>query len=254
MMKRFFQRLRVKKELSAASLQADNIPKHIAIIMDGNGRWANRLGLPRVAGHHSGMKNVKKITIAANQIGVQVLTLYAFSTENWKRPKEEVDYLLRLPHEFFIKEIDELMRENVKVIMTGYKEDLPEHTLQPIEQAIERTKHNTGLILNFAINYGSRKEMIEGIKDLHLDIVSGRLNIQDLDDETYEQYLLTDQLPELDLLIRTSGEYRLSNFMLWQIAYTELWFTEVYWPDFKEHHLYAAILEYQKRIRRYGGI
>lgn len=253
-MKQFIRRLRSKRELSATSVQGDNIPKHIAIIMDGNGRWANRLGLPRVAGHHSGMKNVKKITIAANNIGVDVLTLYAFSTENWKRPKEEVDYLLRLPNEFFFREIDELMKENVKVMMTGYKEDLPEHTLQPIEQAIERTKHNTGLILNFAINYGSRKEMLEGIKQLQCDITSGRLNIQDLDDKVYEHYLLTHHLPDLDLLIRTSGEYRLSNFMLWQLAYTELWFTEVCWPDFREHHLYAAVLEYQKRIRRYGGI
>lgn len=242
------------KQLTANSIQLDNIPKHIAIIMDGNGRWANRMGLPRAAGHHSGMKNVKKITIAANNIGVEVLTLYAFSTENWKRPKEEVDYIMKLPNEFIFKEIDELMERNVKIKMTGYKENLPEHTLKPIEEAIDRTKNNSGLILNFALNYGSRKEMIDAFKAMHADVQGGRLHLNDVNEATFQSYLLTDDLPELDLLIRTSGEYRLSNFMLWQLAYTELWFTEVYWPDFKEHHLYSAIQQYQKRHRRYGGI
>lgn len=243
-----------KKKVTANAILHGNIPQHVAIIMDGNGRWANRVGLPRAAGHHSGMKNVKTITIAADQIGIKVLTLYAFSTENWKRPKEEVDYIMKLPHEFIIKEIDELMRQNVKIKMTGYKDKLPEHTVQPIEEALERTQNNTGLILNFALNYGSRKEILEGFKGMHADIQSGKLHIDDVDEATFQRYLLTADLPELDLLIRTSGEYRLSNFMLWQLAYTELWFTDVYWPDFKEHHLYAAIKQYQQRVRRYGGI
>jgi undecaprenyl diphosphate synthase len=254
MLKQILQWFNKEKKDSIHSIQSENIPEHIAIIMDGNGRWAKRLGLPRAAGHHSGMKNVKKIAIAANNIGVKVLTLYAFSTENWKRPKEEIDYLMKLPEEFFVKEIDHLMKENVKIRMMGYKENLPEHTLKPIENAIEKTKHNTGLILNFAMNYGSRKEMLDGFKNMVDDIHSGKLKTEDITENAYPQYLLSHSLPDPDLLIRTSGEFRISNFMLWQLAYTELWFTDVYWPDFKEHHLYSAIFEYQKRIRRYGGI
>lgn len=254
MMKQILQWFTKTKKVSNQSIQPENIPDHIAIIMDGNGRWAKRLGLPRAAGHHSGMKNVKNIAIAANNIGVKILTLYAFSTENWKRPKEEIDYLMKLPEEFFIREIDHLMKENVRIKMMGYKEDLPDHTLKPIENAIEKTKHNSGLILNFAMNYGSRKEMLEGFKTMAIDINSGKLNPNDISDSVYHQYLLSHSLPDPDLLIRTSGEYRISNFMLWQLAYAELWFTNVYWPDFKEHHLYSAIIEYQRRIRRYGGI
>src|SRR5690554_2739468 len=170
--------------------------------MDGNGRWAKRLGLPRAAGHHSGMKNVKRITIAANDMGVKVLTLYAFSTENWKRPKEEVDYLMKLPEEFFVKEIDQLVNENVRIRMMGYKDNLPEYTLKPIEDAIEKTKHNTGLILNFAMNYGSRTEMLQGFKDMIRDIEAGKLDASDITEPIYDQYLLSNSLPDPDLLIR----------------------------------------------------
>lgn len=238
----------------ASQLSSDNIPNHVAVIMDGNGRWAQKRGLPRVAGHHSGMKNVKKITMAANNIGIQVLTLYAFSTENWKRPKEEVEYLMKLPLEFFPKEIDELIANNVQIRMTGWKEGLPDYTLKAIQDAIDQTKHNTGLILNFALNYGSRKEMLSGIQRLVQDAKDQKVNAQEIDEALFSKYLLTDPLPDPDLLIRTSGELRISNFMLWQLAYSELWFTELCWPEFTEEHFYEAIVEYQRRARRYGGL
>jgi undecaprenyl diphosphate synthase len=253
MLKRIFGWFTGNKE-EVPAISSDNIPEHIAIIMDGNGRWAKRHGLPRAAGHHAGMKNVKKVVMAADELGVKVLTLYAFSTENWKRPKEEVDYLMKLPQEFFVKEMDELVAKNVRISMMGYKENMPAHALQPIEEAIEKTRNNTGLILNFALNYGSRKEMLQGCKAMLNDIHGGQLEAAEISESVFERYLLSSALPDPDLLIRTSGEYRISNFMLWQLAYTELWFTEIYWPDFKQQHLYAAIEEYQKRIRRYGGL
>ncbi|WP_248926339.1 isoprenyl transferase [Paenibacillus hamazuiensis] len=241
-------------ENTVPELDTDNIPNHVAVIMDGNGRWAQKRGLPRVAGHHSGMKNVKKITMAANEIGVKVLTLYAFSTENWKRPREEVDYLMKLPLEFFPKEIDELIQNNVQIRMTGWEEGLPEYTLKAVRDAIELTRNNTGLILNFALNYGSRKEMLLGMKKMMEDIGQGRLSMNDVDDQAFSRYLLTSDLPDPDLMIRTSGELRISNFMLWQLAYSELWFTDAFWPEFTENHFFEAIKEYQRRARRYGGL
>ncbi|GAA4871829.1 isoprenyl transferase [Paenibacillus vulneris] len=235
-------------------IDADNIPNHVAVIMDGNGRWAQKRGLPRIAGHHSGMKNVKKITMAANAIGINVLTMYAFSTENWKRPKEEVEYLMKLPLEFFPKEIDELIANNVQIRMTGWQEGLPNYTLEAIQKAIEQTKNNTGLILNFALNYGSRREMLSGVKKLAEDVASGKVTLDEVDESKFGQYLLTYPLPDPDLLIRTSGELRISNFLMWQLAYSELWFTDLCWPDFTERHFYEAIQEYQRRARRYGGL
>ncbi|MED4602716.1 isoprenyl transferase [Paenibacillus validus] len=241
-------------EEAASALDSDNIPNHVAVIMDGNGRWAQKRGLPRVAGHHSGMKNVKKITMAANHIGVKVLTMYAFSTENWKRPKEEVEYLMKLPLEFFPKEIEELIANNVRIRMTGWPEGLPDYTLKTVQDAIDKTKHNTGLILNFALNYGSRKEMLSGIQRLAQDAKDGKVNPAEINEHLFSRYLLTDPLPDPDLLIRTSGELRISNFMLWQLAYSELWFTDLCWPEFTEPHFYEAIQEYQRRARRYGGL
>ncbi|TXK81943.1 isoprenyl transferase [Paenibacillus sp. N3.4] len=239
---------------NSPQIDLDKVPAHIGIIMDGNGRWAKQRGLPRVAGHHSGMKNVKKITMAANDLGVKVLTMYAFSTENWKRPKDEVDFLMKLPQEFFPKEIEELIQNNVRIRMTGWKEGLPDYTLKAIEGAIERTKNNTGLILNFALNYGSRKEIMMGVQEMIRDVQAGKLQTEELDEAIFSSYMLTSELPDPDLLIRTSGELRLSNFLLWQLAYSELWFTEAYWPEFTETLFLEAIAEYQRRARRYGGI
>jgi undecaprenyl diphosphate synthase len=230
------------------------IPSHIAIIMDGNGRWAKRRALPRVAGHHEGMKVVRKITKVANQLDVKVLTLYAFSTENWKRPKPEVDYLMKLPEEFLGTFLPELIEENVKVQMMGYKEGLPSHTMSAVDKAIHDTKDNNGLILNFALNYGSRAEIIEAVKGVLNDYRSGILNGNDITEEEFAKHLMTKDLPDPDLLIRTSGEIRLSNFMLWQLAYTEFWFTDVLWPDFTENHLLEAIEVFQNRQRRFGGV
>lgn len=235
-------------------IQELQIPSHIAIIMDGNGRWAKKRALPRIAGHHEGMKVVRKITRLANEVGVKALTLYAFSTENWKRPKMEVDYLMKLPEEFLGSFLPELVEENVKVIMMGDKEMLPTHTRSAIEKAMEDTKENTGLILNFALNYGSRYEIIEGIKEVLKDCKNGIINENELNEDIFSSYLMTNGLSDPDLLIRTSGEIRLSNFMLWQLAYTEFWFTDVLWPDFSEDHFIEAIEVFQNRQRRFGGV
>ncbi|YCA13448.1 isoprenyl transferase [Bacillus sp. AK128] len=230
------------------------IPKHIAIIMDGNGRWANKRALPRIAGHHEGMKVVRKITKTANALGVNVLTLYAFSTENWKRPKQEVEYLMKLPEEFLGTFLPELVEKNVRVQMMGNHEEIPLHTRNAIERAMEETKHNTGLILNFALNYGSRDEITKAVKQISADVMAGTISETEINDTLISQYLMTSQIGDPDLLIRTSGEHRLSNFMLWQLAYTEFWFTDVLWPDFTEQELINAIQEFQRRSRRYGGV
>lgn len=235
-------------------LNPDAVPAHIAIIMDGNGRWAKRRGLPRIAGHHAGMKAVKRATIAANDMGVKVLTLYAFSTENWKRPRDEVDFLMKLPQEFLSLELEELIEKNVQVRLTGWKEGLPPHTLEAVETAIEQTRDNDGLILNFALNYGSRHEIVEAVRSIAGQVKSGELTEEDITESLIADRLLTRELPDPDLIIRTSGEIRISNFLLWQMAYSELWFTDIYWPEFSGQHLIQAVSEYQRRARRYGGL
>lgn len=230
-----------------------NIPNHVAIIMDGNGRWAKRRGLPRIAGHRAGMKAVKVVTRAADEWGVKVLTLYAFSTENWKRPKDEVDYLMKLPQDFLETELDELVEKNVQIRLLGSEEGLPQHTLKALREAKEKTKENTGLILNFALNYGSRTEIIEMVKEVAHKVQKNELLYEQINEDIVNQCLQTKGLADPDLLIRTK-ELRLSNFMLWQLAYTELWFTDIFWPDFTRIHFEEAIVEYQRRVRRYGSI
>ncbi|MFD2443554.1 isoprenyl transferase [Bacillus sp. CGMCC 1.16607] len=237
-----------------ANIRKHSIPSHIAIIMDGNGRWAKKRALPRVAGHHEGMKVVRKITKLANELGVEALTLYAFSTENWKRPKSEVEYLMKLPEEFLGTFLPELIEENVQVKMIGNKNQLPSFTLRAIDKAMEDTKENTGLILNFALNYGSRLEIIEAVQNVLKDCKSGIINESEITEEVFSSYLMTSNLKDPDLLIRTSGEIRLSNFMLWQLAYSEFWFTDTLWPDFKEENLLDAIEAFQNRQRRFGGV
>lgn len=232
----------------------DAVPNHVAIIMDGNGRWAKRRGLPRIAGHRAGMQMVKEITTAADDIGVKVLTLYAFSTENWKRPVEEVDFLMRLPEEYLRLELETLIKRNCRIRIIGSTDQLPASTRQAVLDAEVRTKDNQGLILNLALNYGSRLEIVNAIKKIAADVESGQLNIDDIDENTVNEAMLTHGLPDPDLMIRTSGEVRLSNFLLWQSAYTELWFTDVFWPDFKRENFYEAIRAYQGRGRRFGGL
>ncbi|MBH0160951.1 isoprenyl transferase [Fictibacillus sp. 26RED30] len=243
-----------KKSPENHKFKEENIPKHVAIIMDGNGRWARKRAMPRIAGHHEGMKTVRKIVKEANKIGIEVLTLYAFSTENWKRPREEVDFLMKLPGEFLNTFLPDLIKENVQVRIMGKKELLPLHTVKAVDEAINKTKNNTGLILNFALNYGSRDEITAAVKALASEVKQGRLEPSDIDDSMIEQHLMTHDLKDPDLLIRTSGEVRLSNFMLWQLAYSEFWFTEVLWPDFSEEHLREAVSQFAGRGRRYGGV
>lgn len=230
------------------------IPRHVAIIMDGNGRWAKKRSLPRIAGHHEGMKTVRKITREADRLGIKVLTLYAFSTENWKRPKPEVEFLMRLPEEFLGTYLPELVERNVRVRMIGDHEHLPPHTRRAITRAMEATADNDGLILNFAMNYGSRAEITEAVRSIAKAVAENRMKADEIDESMITGALMTAELPEPDLLIRTSGEVRLSNFMLWQLAYTEFWFTDTLWPDFDENRLQEAIAVYQARNRRYGGV
>ncbi|MBU9714520.1 isoprenyl transferase [Evansella tamaricis] len=232
----------------------ENIPHHVAIIMDGNGRWAKNRGLPRIAGHREGMNVIRKIVEKSNEVGIKVLTLYAFSTENWKRPKNEVDFLMRLPELFLGRELPKLMEENVVVRLTGSKENLPQHTIRAVEKAVDETKNNDGLILNFALNYGSRSEIIQAVKKMYQVLEEQSLSKDAITEEMLSDYLMTSDIRDPDLLIRTSGEIRLSNFMLWQLAYAEFWFTDVLWPDFTEEHFMEAVQVYQKRARRYGGV
>lgn len=244
----------IDEKILIESIKKGEIPRHIAIIMDGNGRWAKKRSLPRMAGHHEGMKVVRKITSLANVLGVQVLTLYAFSTENWKRPKTEVDYLMKLPEQFLGTFLPELVEKNVRVQIVGDHTKLPEHTLRAVQKAIEDTKENTGLILNFALNYGSRAEIITAVQEIAKKYKDGMIAIEDINEDFFSNHLMTGELDDPDLLIRTSGELRLSNFLLWQLAYTEFWFTDVLWPDFNEQHFLSAIRDYQQRGRRFGGV
>ncbi|WP_153731309.1 isoprenyl transferase [Sporosarcina obsidiansis] len=230
------------------------IPNHVAIIMDGNGRWAKQRKMPRIAGHHEGMKTVRQITNFANELGVKALTLYAFSTENWKRPKIEIDFLMNLPGEFLNTYLPELMEKGIKVEMIGNMDALPAHTRKAIIKAIETTKDNQGLILNFAMNYGSRLELVHVMKELAKEVSEGTLEINSINENLIDSKLMTAHLPEPDLLIRTSGEVRLSNFMLWQLAYAEFIFTNVLWPDFNEECFMQAIEDFQNRDRRFGSL
>ncbi|WP_042223743.1 isoprenyl transferase [Oceanobacillus manasiensis] len=232
----------------------ENVPNHVAIIMDGNGRWAKKRSLPRIAGHKEGVSAVMKVVRAASNYNVKVLTLYAFSTENWKRPKSEIDFLMKLPKEFLHIYLPELMEKNVRIETIGDFDALPAHTKKAVQYAKDKTKNNDGLLLNFALNYGSRYEIMQAIKRIMTDIDCSKISLDTLDEKAFSDYLYTQGLSDPDLLIRTSGEQRLSNFLLWQLAYTEFWFTDVLWPDFSEAVFVEALNDYQQRKRRYGGI
>lgn len=232
----------------------DHTPDHIAIIMDGNGRWAGKRGMPRVAGHKEGLSAVLKIVKAAVKCKVKVLTLYTFSTENWKRPKPEIDFILRLPKEFLHIYLPDLISNNVRIEAIGDMENLPAYTREAVQFAIDRTRDNDGLQLNFALNYGSRREILNAMKEMFTDINDAKLSMDEVDEQQFSGYLNTAGMSDPDLLIRTGGEKRLSNFLLWQLAYTEFWFTDVLWPDFSEKDFLHALEEYRQRKRRYGGI
>ena len=235
-------------------LKKGKLPEHIAIIMDGNGRWARKRGLPRIAGHTAGVKTVKRVVRAAGEIGLKFLTLYTFSAENWKRPREEVSAIMKLLEQTTRREIDELDKNNVRLITTGRIEELSPRRRAILEKAIQKTKENTGLTLNLALSYSGRIEILDAIKGIAQHVRDNRIRLEDIDENLFSQYLYTKELPDPDLLIRTSGEMRISNFLLWQTSYTELYVTEVLWPDFSVGDFYRAILDYQERERRFGKL
>ncbi len=229
------------------------IPTHIAIIMDGNGRWATERGLPKIMGHHAGAESVQRIVKAAAELGIKVLSLYTFSTENWKRPPEEVDALFRLLDEYLNKEAQSMSRNNIRFSVVGRIEGLPFFLRDKIVKVINMTASNTGMVLNLAINYGGRTEIIDAVRKIVEDVKSGLLTVDEIDEMTISRYLYTRGLPDPDLLIRTSGEFRLSNFLLWQVSYSEIYITNKYWPDFDGDDLKNAVIEYGRRERRFGG-
>ena len=231
-----------------------SIPVHIAIIMDGNGRWARKRGLPRAAGHKRGVDTVREITEACAQIGVKYLTLYTFSTENWNRPKDEVSTLMRLLLRSVKDRCSELMENDIKLTTIGDVKSLPFEVQKELNEAKEKTKNNKRMNLNLALSYSGRWEMLEAIKKISNDVARGELQEKDINEKCISSYLTTKNIPDPDLLIRTSGEFRVSNFLLWQIAYTEFYISDLYWPEFKRKHLYEAIKNYQSRERRFGKV
>lgn len=237
-----------------SKIDMNNLPKHIAIIMDGNGRWAKSRFLPRNFGHQEGMERVIDVVENCSSLGIKYLTLYAFSTENWKRPTEEVAGLMNILVIYIRRELNKLHNNNIKLNILGDISKLPEKPRLEVERAIVKTKDNTKMVLNIALNYGGRDEIIHGINELLKEVKMGKMNIDSITTEDFSNYLYTRGQPDPDLLIRPSGELRISNFMLYQMAYSEFWFSNVLWPDFKEKNLYTAIIEYQKRNRRFGGI
>ena len=233
-------------------IDTTNLPKHLSIIMDGNGRWAKQKGLLRAMGHENGTKSVKATIEACAKLGIEFLTLYAFSTENWNRPKLEVETLMKLLVNSLKKELQTLKDNNIKLNAIGNLEKLPKSAQKELLDVIEATKDNSRMTLTLALSYGSREEIVNAVRNISHKVKNNIISIDTIDDSIINEHLYTQNLPDVDLLIRTSGEHRISNFLLWQIAYAELYFTDVLWPDFKEHHLYEAIISYQKRERRFG--
>jgi len=235
-------------------IDPNNLPQHIAVIMDGNGRWAQKKGAARIFGHQSAVKSVREVTEGCAELGVPYLTLYAFSTENWSRPKLEVDGLMRLLVSSLKKELDTLLENNVKLMALGDLSNLPAVCQDELKEAMDRTKHNTRLQLNLALSYSGRWEIMQAVHKIADDLQQGSITKEQINEEMFAGYLQTHSIPDPELLIRTSGEQRISNFLLWQIAYTELFMTDVLWPDFRKTNLYEAILAFQSRERRFGKI
>lgn len=235
-------------------LDQNKIPQHIAIILDGNGRWAKKRLQPRVMGHRKGAFNLKDITIAADKIGIKYLTVFCFSTENWKRPKDEVNFLMTMPLKYYKKYKQKLFDSNIRIKVIGRRDRISESFLKCIEELEENTATHTGITLTLCIDYGSQYEIAEAMKFIANEVKEGLITIDDINEELISKHLYTKDLPQLDLLIRTSGELRISNYLLWQIAYSELYFTDVLWPDFNELELKKAILSFQSRNRRFGGL
>jgi undecaprenyl diphosphate synthase len=235
-----------------SQINTDNLPNHIAIIMDGNGRWAQLKGKPRVFGHKNGVTSVKDVIEGCREIGVNYLTLYAFSTENWNRPKLEVKTLMALLVSSLRKELNTLVKNNIKLNTIGNIENLPEKAQSELAEVVEKTKNNTSLTLTLALSYGSREEIVNVIRNISKKVVNNQISVEEINENIINNHLYTFSLPDVDLLIRTSGEKRISNFLLWQIAYAELYFTDTLWPDFRKENLFNAIINYQQRERRFG--
>jgi len=232
--------------------QSGALPRHVAVIMDGNGRWARERGLPRVAGHREGVSSVREIVRSCGQLGIEYLTLYAFSTENWKRPSTEVSVLMNLLLHYLRSEVEELDRNNVRLHAIGNLNALPKPVQRQLYRSIERLSGNSGLTLTLALSYSGRWDVLRAVQTLALDVRRGKLSPEDITEETFRTYLTTADLPDPDVLIRTSGEMRLSNFLLWEMAYAEIHIAPVFWPDFRREHLYAALVDYLTRERRFG--
>ena len=233
-------------------IQQDRIPRHIAIIMDGNGRWAKRQGMARMFGHRQGVETVHRITEAAAELGIEYLTLYAFSTENWNRPESEVLGLMEILSSALKNNISKIMKNNVRLVMIGDRSRLSELTIKNMEEAEDMTKDNTGLTLILAISYSSRWEIVDAVKQIAHKVKIGEICAEEIDERIFSDHLTTRNVPDPDLLIRTSGELRISNFLMWQLSYSELYFTDICWPEFKKEEFYQAILDYQMRERRFG--
>jgi len=237
-----------------SSHDKEKIPSHLAIIMDGNGRWAKRRGLPRVEGHRVGMEKIKDMVDICRKKGVKVLTLYAFSKQNWNRPRREVEFLMRRFEDYLDREGENLVKENIRFRVIGRIEELPLSLRKKIEKTMKMTEKNRGFFLNLAINYGGQEEIVDAVRKLLMMVKEGKISPQDIEVDLFKKYLYTEDLPYPDLLIRTGGELRISNFLLFQIAYTEFWFTPVFWPDFNEQHLDEALRDFSRRERRFGAI
>jgi undecaprenyl diphosphate synthase len=237
-----------------ADVPREKMPRHIAVIMDGNGRWARQRGLPRIEGHRQGVKSVRRITEECARLGIQQLTLYCFSSENWKRPQEELDFLMHLLQQYMVEQRDTIMRHNIRVTVIGRRQGLPPQALREMDQTVAASSGNTGLGVCLAINYGSRAELVDAVRGIAGEVRAGRLAAEDIDERTLESHLYTAGMPEPDLLIRTAGEMRVSNFLLWQISYAEIWVTDLCWPDFSEAQLHEAIRNFAARDRRFGGL
>lgn len=235
-------------------LDPGKLPQHVAIIMDGNGRWAQAKGMPRGMGHRMGMEALREAVRVCAELGIKVLTVYAFSTENWKRPREEVNFLMDLLYEYVQRELNELDRQGVQIRAIGHIEDLPERAQKELARAQAATRDNRKLILNIALNYGGRTEIVDAARHLAEEVATGKLRPGEIDENRFRNYLYTADLPDPDLLIRPAGEMRVSNFLLWQLAYTEFWLTKTFWPDFNRNVFLQALLDYQDRERRFGGL
>jgi undecaprenyl diphosphate synthase len=233
-------------------LLKDKLPKHIAIIMDGNGRWAKKRSFDRIRGHQEGIESARAVVKCCRELGIQVLTLYAFSLENWSRPAIEIKALMELLKRYLKSELSELIKNNIRLNVIGDTHILPEDVWKMVSEAVQKTAANKGMILNIALSYSGRDEIVQAVRKISRDLQDGKITSDQISEDTFEQYLFTAGLPDPDLLIRTSGEYRISNFLLWQIAYTELYVTDVLWPDFRKDNLILALLDFQKRERRFG--